>query len=53
VGSPLGRSAAAPRWLHTASTPTHTFYRAGEPRSAILEGKGGSWSMTLPRLLRP
>ena len=23
------------RWLHTASTPTHSFYRAGEPRSAV------------------
>jgi transposase len=29
------------RWLHTASTPTHTFYRAGEPRSAVFACKGG------------
>jgi transposase len=29
------------RWLHTASTLTHTFYRAGEPRSAVPECNGG------------
>jgi transposase len=29
------------RWLHTASTTTHTFYRAGEPRSAVPECNGG------------
>ena len=28
------RIAGETRWLHTASTPTHTFYRAAEPRSA-------------------
>ena len=31
----------ATRWLHTASTLTHTFYRAGEPRSAVPECNGG------------
>ena len=35
------RIAGATRWLHTASTPTHTFYRAGEPRSAVPEFEGG------------
>ena len=35
------RIAGATRWLHTASTLTHTFYRAGEPRSAVLECRGG------------
>jgi transposase len=31
------------RWLHTASTLTHTFYRADAPRSAVFacEGEGG------------
>ena len=29
-------------WLHTTSTPAYTFYRVGEPRSAVPEGlKGG------------
>ena len=35
------RIAGKTRWLHTASTPTHTFYRADEPRSAMPEFKGG------------
>src|SRR6516164_8990526 len=35
------RIAGETRWLHTASTLTHTFYRAGEPRSAVPEVKGG------------
>ncbi len=35
------RIAGATRWLHTASTLTHTFYRAGEPRSAVPEFEGG------------
>ena len=35
------RIAGTTRWLHTASTPTHTFYRAGEPRSAMPEFEGG------------
>jgi transposase len=35
------RIAGATRWLHTASTLTHTFYRAGEPRSAVPEIEGG------------
>jgi transposase len=35
------RIAGETRWLHTASTPTHTFYRADEPRSAVPEFKGG------------
>jgi transposase len=35
------RIAGTTRWLHTASTPTHTFYRAGAPRSAVPELKGG------------
>jgi transposase len=35
------RIAGTTRWLHTASTPTHTFYRASEPRSAVPEFKGG------------
>jgi transposase len=35
------RIAGKTAWLHTASTPTHTFYRAGEPRSAVLSCKGG------------
>ena len=35
------RIAGATRWLHTASTLTHTFYRAGEPRSAVPEFQGG------------
>jgi transposase len=35
------RIAGATRWLHTASTLTHTFYRAGEPRSAVPEVQGG------------
>ncbi|HXJ94737.1 MAG TPA: IS66 family transposase [Terriglobia bacterium] len=35
------RIAGQTRWLHTASTATHTFYRAGEPRSAVLECRGG------------
>jgi transposase len=35
------RIAGMTRWLHTASTPSHTFYRADEPRSAMLELKGG------------
>jgi transposase len=34
------RIAGATRWLHAASTATHTFYRAGEPRSAVFECKG-------------
>jgi transposase len=35
------RIAGATRWLHTASTLTHTFYRADEPRSAVPEWEGG------------
>jgi transposase len=35
------RIAGATRWLHTASTPTHTFYRADEPRSAVPVCQGG------------
>ncbi len=35
------RIAGTTRWLHTASTMTHTFYRAGEPRSAVPELEGG------------
>lgn len=35
------RIAGTTRWLHTASTPTHTFYRADEPRSAVPELRGG------------
>jgi transposase len=35
------RIGGATRWLHTASTLTHTFYRAGEPRSAMPECEGG------------
>jgi transposase len=35
------RIAGATRWLHTASTPTHTFYRAGELRSAVPKLEGG------------
>jgi transposase len=35
------RIAGKTGWLHTASTPTSTFYRAGEPRSAVLSCKGG------------
>jgi len=35
------RIAGKTRWLHTASTLTHTFYRAGEPRSAVPEFEGG------------
>jgi len=35
------RIAGRTSWLHTASTPTHTFYRADEPRSAVPEFKGG------------
>jgi transposase len=35
------RIAGVTRWLHTASTLTHTFYRAGEPRSAVPELEGG------------
>jgi hypothetical protein len=35
------RIAGTTRWLHTASTPTHTFYRADEPRSAMPELAGG------------
>ena len=35
------RIAGATRWLHTASTLTHTFYRAGEPRSAVPQLEGG------------
>jgi transposase len=35
------RIAGATRWLHTASTPTHTFYRADEPRSAVPLCQGG------------
>jgi transposase len=35
------RIAGTTRWLHTASTPTHTFYRADEPRSAVPEWQGG------------
>ena len=38
---PAFASPGATRWLHTASTPTHTFYRAGEPRSAVPEVQGG------------
>ncbi len=35
------RIAGTTRWLHTASTLTHTFYRAGEPRSAVPGFAGG------------
>jgi len=35
------RIAGTTRWLHTASTLTHTFYRADEPRSAVPEFEGG------------
>jgi transposase len=35
------RIAGKTQWLHTASTLTHTFYRAGEPRSAVPELEGG------------
>src|SRR5271166_1695380 len=35
------RIAGTTRWLHTASTPTHTFYRADEPRSAVPALQGG------------
>jgi transposase len=35
------RIAGKTQWLHTASTLTHTFYRAGEPRSAVPEFEGG------------
>ena len=35
------RIAGATRWLHTASTSTCTFYRADEPRSAVLACEGG------------
>jgi transposase len=35
------RIAGTTRWLHTASTPTHTFYRADEPRSAVPKLQGG------------
>jgi transposase len=35
------RIAGTTRWLHTASTLTHTFYRACEPRSAVLMCEGG------------
>ena len=35
------RIAGSTRWLHTASTPTHTFYRADEPRSAMPALQGG------------
>ena len=35
------RIAGATRWLHTASTPTHTFYRADQPRSAVPVCQGG------------
>jgi len=35
------RIAGQTRWLHTASTSTHTFYRAGAPRSAVPEVEGG------------
>src|SRR5271157_2314693 len=35
------RIAGTTRWLHTASTLTHTFYRAGEPRSAVPEFESG------------
>ncbi len=35
------RIAGATRWLHTASTPTHTFYRADAPRSAVPAWQGG------------
>jgi transposase len=35
------RIAGATRWLHTASTLTHTFYRAAVPRSAVPEFEGG------------
>jgi transposase len=35
------RIAGTTRWLHTASTTTHTFYRAAEPRSAVPEVRGG------------
>jgi transposase len=35
------RIAGATRWLHAASTTTHTFYRADEPRSAVLACDGG------------
>ena len=35
------RIAGTTRWLHTASTTTHTFYRADEPRSAVPEVQGG------------
>lgn len=35
------RIAGATRWLHTASTSTYTFYRADEPRSAVLACEGG------------
>ncbi len=35
------RIAGTTRWRHTASTPTHTFYRADEPRSAVPALQGG------------
>ena len=35
------RIAGTTRWLHTAATPTHTFYRADEPRSAVPALQGG------------
>ena len=35
------RIAGTTRWLHTASTPAYTFYRADEPRSAVPELQGG------------
>ncbi len=35
------RIAGTTRWLHTASTTTHTFYRADEPRSAVPALQGG------------
>ena len=47
------RIAGATRWLHTASTLTHTFYRAGEPRSAVPELRGRRRGpRPLARLLR-
>jgi transposase len=35
------RVAGTTGWLHTASTSTYTFYRANQPRSAVLACEGG------------